>query len=329
MFLKRSLYLTLLTVLIMNNDVNAQQNPESSIAATYKNKSITVEQIDKEIDQKPDFAQYKQQNPQDLPKLRYHVVNSIISRELLIDEAKKSGGIDEAAVQKQLQEILKQGGGEDQIRTRLASVNASYETFLASVSDDIRLNLYVVKNFVDKITVSNAEIEQEFAKANAASSTSEQVKASHILIRATAGNPEEDASAKKKIDNIYLEVLTPGSDFAELSKKYSEDPGSASKGGDLGFFRKGQMVKEFDEAVFSMKPGQISRPIKTQFGYHIIKVTDTKKGQALSLPEVRPAIEQHLKSLKVDKLVQAKVEQLKKSAGVKIFLPAPQPIATP
>jgi len=89
------------------------------------------------------------------------------------------------------------------------------------------------------------------------------IRASHILV-----------SSLDEANKIYNECNS-GVDFSELAKKYSSCPSSA-KGGDLGFFSKGQMVKEFEEAAFSLKVGEISKPIKTQFGYHLIKVTDKK-----------------------------------------------------
>ncbi len=101
------------------------------------------------------------------------------------------------------------------------------------------------------------------------SGKNEQIKASHILIKAN-NNPD---SAKKEALKI-LKMAKSGEDFANLAIKYSEDKGSGRKGGDLGYFGKGKMVKEFDQAVFAAKPGQIIGPVKTQFGYHIIKVVD-------------------------------------------------------
>ena len=105
-------------------------------------------------------------------------------------------------------------------------------------------------------------------------STPEQVRASHILLK-TEG--KDDAAVKKQAEELLAKVKA-GADFAELAKKYSEDEASKAKGGDLDFFRKGQMVPEFDKAAFAMKPGEISDLVKTQFGYHIIKVVDKKAG---------------------------------------------------
>lgn len=106
----------------------------------------------------------------------------------------------------------------------------------------------------------------------------EEVKASHILVRINNNN---EAEARAKVEQILKEVKAPGANFADLAKKYSDDPGTAQNGGDLGFFGKGQMVKEFEEAVFNAKVGDIVGPVKTSFGFHIIKVEDRRSADKL------------------------------------------------
>lgn len=120
-------------------------------------------------------------------------------------------------------------------------------------------------------------------------STPEERRASHILI--AVNNEKTDADAKKEADEIYKQLQADPSKFAQLAKSKSADPGSARQGGDLGFFQKGMMVPEFDNAVFSGKKGDLIAPVKTQFGYHIIKIVDVKPAQAKPLKEVRAEIE--------------------------------------
>ena len=120
-------------------------------------------------------------------------------------------------------------------------------------------------------------------------STPEERRASHILI--AVNNEKTDADAKKEADEIYKQLQADPSKFAQLAKSKSADPGSARQGGDLGFFQKGMMVPEFDNAVFSGKKGDLIAPVKTQFGYHIIKIVDVKPAQAKPLKEVRGEIE--------------------------------------
>lgn len=111
----------------------------------------------------------------------------------------------------------------------------------------------------------------------------EEVQASHILILST------EADAEQKAAQILVD-LRAGKDFAELAKAKSQDPGSGSKGGDLGFFKRGRMVKEFEDAAFKMKVGDTSDVIKSQFGFHIIKVTDRKESGKQSFEQVRETL---------------------------------------
>jgi peptidyl-prolyl cis-trans isomerase D len=144
-----------------------------------------------------------------------------------------------------------------------------------------------------KATVTGQQIERYYNDNIQQYSTPEQVRASHILIK-TTGKAEDDETAKKKAEDLLAQVKK-GADFADLAKKNSQDEASAVKGGDLDFFPRGQMVPEFDKVAFELQPGQISDLVKSQFGYHIIKVTDKRPATTKSLAEVRTQIEDQLK----------------------------------
>lgn len=153
-----------------------------------------------------------------------------------------------------------------------------------------KLNLYYLKISSDLFTsqqISDSTVKAELQKPefktkvteyikNHASDfgTPEEVKASHILVRANEQNAEEMKKAELKAQDILKQVQT--GDFATLAKKYSDDPGSKEKGGDLGFFSKEKMVPEFATAAFALSKGQVSGLVKSPFGFHIIKVTDKK-----------------------------------------------------
>jgi peptidyl-prolyl cis-trans isomerase D len=121
-------------------------------------------------------------------------------------------------------------------------------------------------------------------------------QASHILITADpAGGAAAKEKAKARAEEIYQQVKAKPDNFAELAKKYSQDPGSAEKGGDLGYFSHGSMVKAFDDAVFKMKAGEISPPVESEYGYHIIKLTGVKPGRTSSPGEVGAKLEEEVK----------------------------------
>lgn len=110
--------------------------------------------------------------------------------------------------------------------------------------------------------------------------TEGEVNASHILLMTRGLAPEEAAKQKERIDSLY-NVIVAGGDFAELAKQYSEDPGSAKNGGNLGWFGRGMMVAEFDSTAFALPDGGLSKPFATSFGYHIIKRLDSRRPGAL------------------------------------------------
>jgi len=141
-----------------------------------------------------------------------------------------------------------------------------------------------------KVVVPPADVERTYNNNIEQYTTPEQVRASHILLK-TEG--KDDATVKAKAEEI-LKQAKAGADFAELAKKNSEDEQSAKNGGDLDYFGRGRMVPEFDQAVFAMQPNQISDLVKTQYGYHIIKVVDKKAATTKTIAEVRQQITDQL-----------------------------------
>jgi len=139
--------------------------------------------------------------------------------------------------------------------------------------------------------MKKVEVDYETHK-NDLFSTPEQVKAQHILIKAKEGDAQAESKALTKISD--LKVRASKEDFATLAKSNSEDEGSKAKGGDLGFFGRGQMVPQFESAAFNAKPGDLVGPVKTNYGYHLIKVLDKKAAQVKTLEQVKSDIARRL-----------------------------------
>lgn len=150
-----------------------------------------------------------------------------------------------------------------------------------------------------QVTVTDGEIRTYYDEHRSEFSTPELRKAAHILIAVDPKASDADKqAAKTKAEQVLKEVKAEPSKFAELAKKYSQDPGSAANGGDLGMFGRGMMVKPFDDAVFKMLVGEVSNLVMTDFGYHIIKLLAVKGGKTQSLNEVKSAIAQKIKTQK-------------------------------
>jgi peptidyl-prolyl cis-trans isomerase D len=152
------------------------------------------------------------------------------------------------------------------------------------------------------IQISDADMRREYETNLDKFRIPERAQARHILIM-TDEKKNNDAQSKAKAEGI-LKQLRGGADFADMAKKFSEDPGSGSKGGDLGWVTRGQMVKPFEDAVFSQKPGVIGDLVKTQYGYHIVEVTTRENAHVRSFEEVKPEIERNLRQQRVNTLTQ-------------------------
>ncbi len=157
--------------------------------------------------------------------------------------------------------------------------------------------------------VTDAEIQQYYTQHQKDYQVDDQVKVRHILIRVDGTDPKADAAAKAKAQSI-LDQLHHGGNFADLAKKNSDDPGSKDSGGELGFLKHGATVPEFDQAAFSLQPGQISGLVKSKFGYHIIQVEEKQTAHTRPLSEVKPAIQALLTRQKEGQQEQAFAQQL-------------------
>ncbi len=166
------------------------------------------------------------------------------------------------------------------------------------------VSLILKKEVEDKAKVSDAEIKEFFEQNKDKFTIGTKIRASHILV-----GTEKEA-------NDILERLNKGESFAKLARAFSKDKGSAQKGGDLGYFGRGRMVPEFERAALALKPGEVSKPVKTRFGYHIIKLTDIKKGKLASFEQSKESIRKQLLAQKRKALFNSYVEKLKEKTEV-------------
>ena len=157
-----------------------------------------------------------------------------------------------------------------------------------------------------KVTVPPGDVQRYYNSNIQQYQQPEQIRASHILLK-TEG--KDEAAVRKTAEGILAQVKA-GGDFAELAKKYSEDDGSKAQGGDLNYFSRGRMVPEFEEAAFKMNAGETSDLVKSQFGFHIIRVVDKKAGATRSLDEVRQQITDMLQQQIADEQITTKAQQL-------------------
>jgi peptidyl-prolyl cis-trans isomerase D len=200
------------------------------------------------------------------------------------------------------------------VKIDAAAVKAYYDANAALFKTPEEVNFeYVILTpdaLAGEVTVTPDEVKAQYAAQAKQYTQEEQRQAAHILIAVKPDAPASDkAAAKKKAEDILAQVKANPAKFADLAKQYSQDPGSAAQGGELGSNPRGTMVKAFDDAVFAAKPGDIVGPVETDFGYHVIKVEGVTPMRVRSLDEVRPQIEADLRKQKVMQKFAAAADQ--------------------
>lgn len=299
-----------------------EKKPADAKVAEVNGVVISREQFDKEFEIHLEriSRQGRQMTDDQLATLKKDVLEGLIERELLFQESQKAGiKIQDQKVDEQLAAIKKRFPSEAEFNSALSKMNLTEAEVKAQIARGL-----AIRDLIDQQITSKMEITDEESKAFYDANMQlfkqpEQVKASHILIKVDAGATDaQKAEARKKIDAVQ-QKLKDGGDFADLAKEYSEGP-SNTRGGDLGYFKRGQMVKPFDDAVFAMQPDEVSGIVETRFGYHIIKVYDKKPEQTLSYADVKDQLIERLKQEKIEKEATKYIDQLKKDAKIEKYL---------
>lgn len=265
------------------------------------------------------------------------VINQIIVKELLEQEVKAKGiKVSNKETDEAIARIMDQMGGKDKLSEILKENGVSVSKFREDIKTQVKMQK--LARLSGKTKVSDAEVKDFYNKNIQMFKHGEQVKASHILLMANPYQieqelventkkelkPEEkEALVKEQMDKqkalaqkLSKELQADNSKFAQYAQKYSDDKGSAANGGDLGFFDKEQMVPEFSKVAFSAKPNTVSEPVQSQFGYHIIMVTDRRAAGTEPLEKIQSNLKERLAADKELKTLDEIVNAAKKKAKI-------------
>jgi peptidyl-prolyl cis-trans isomerase C len=259
-----------------------------------------------------------------LSSVENRVLENLITNELLFQETKKKGiKAEEQAVNEQLNKIKQRFPNEEAYKSTIGKMNLSEADIITQIEKGLSIQQLVKQEFSPKVNVSDKETRAYYDGNKDMFKRPEEVRASHILIKVDSkADKSQKADAYKKISEIQVKIKQ-GGDFATLAKEFSEGPSNV-KGGDLGFFKRGQMVKPFEEAAFALSPGQVSGIVETRFGYHIIKVFEKNPESVSGYSAVKDRLKQSLEQQEVQKLMEVYVEGLKTNGKVERFLTVQQ-----
>ncbi|WP_045523853.1 peptidylprolyl isomerase [Neobacillus niacini] len=228
-------------------------------------------------------------------------VEQLIADKIVASEAKKQKvSVSEADLNKEVNKLKESYGGEDVFNQVLESNNTSVDV----LKEELKNYLTLRKLLEPQIEITDEELQTYFDENKDTFGEAEQVKASHILV-------EDEATAKE-----IKQKLTDGADFAELAKEYSTDEGSKENGGELGFFPKGTMVTEFEDVAFALPINEISDPVKSDYGYHIIKVEEKKEAKEANFDDSKADIKETLIGQKMENEYSTWLEEKKKDYDI-------------
>lgn len=301
---------------------------DSDFAIRVNDETISDTQIEDRIDMQiqPMLQRFGVESTDELPpqaqglreQVKRRVVQQSTTQLLLLDYAKKSDvNVSDQELDDRWNQLVNRFPSKEQFHSQLEQMGRSPEDFREDLRHSMLIEKFATQEIGD-IEISDDEIEQHFSKNKDQYGDAERVKARHILFEEENGNdPEAEArKVKGKIED--------GANFSEMAEKHSDGP-SAQRGGSLGTFSKGEMVPAFEEVAFSLEPGAISDPVKTQFGYHLIEVEEKMDSAPADLENSRKEIRQTLSNQKRQQKMQELVEKLRDEADIEQKIEMPQP----
>ncbi len=253
-------------------------------------------------------------------ELTNNALGSAVAEELIYQKAVAAGvKVAPADVQSEFAKVAKTFGSEAAMNAALAERGMDRASVLKGLERNLVVAKYINDNITSKITVTPEEVAEYYKAHTEEFRHPDMVQTSHILILVPEGSsPEQDKLARQRIEAI-LDRARKGEDFAKLARETSMDA-SASEGGDLGYTPQGQLDPAYEAVAFSLAVGSLSDPVRSQVGYHIIKVTDKRKAGLATLDESRVQLAEFLKSEKSNLQLQQLVDQLRKEAKIETLI---------
>jgi peptidyl-prolyl cis-trans isomerase C len=245
------------------------------------------------------------------------LLDQMIERTLLSQEAKAAGiVVSDSTLNGVFEQFTMQAGGADRVDQMLAPVGLTRDDFRNAVRRDLTIRTYVEQKITPAIAVSETDSRAFYDQNPQMFGGQDSVRVQHIILLAQAMDTDQQKKDRQARIEMIRQRALDGDDFAALAREYSQD-NSAPQGGDLGFFTRGSMVKPFEDAAFSLKKGQISPVVETQFGVHVIKCTDKRPARAITYSDAKDRIDLMLKQQQLATELRTRLQKSKDAAIIK------------
>jgi peptidyl-prolyl cis-trans isomerase C len=291
---------------------------DQTVAMTVNGKEITNGQIAEEV------ARLSRQfggrmSPEQMVQmqgaLNQQAKDNLISRILLRQKIEEEDiTVSQEEIDDRMAEVRASFGSEDDLNNRLAMMGMTVELLEQEMETGLAVEKLIERHApTDEVT--DADVKAYYDENTQQFQQPERVKASHILLKAESSASEATKELAREEAESLVGQLGQGADFAALAREHSACP-SSQKGGDLGFFQRGQMVKPFEDAAFALGVGEVSGIVETQFGYHIIKVTDREEGRTVPFDEAVDNIRAMLEGQRKQEAMKTYTDQLRAAADI-------------
>jgi parvulin-like peptidyl-prolyl isomerase len=269
----------------------------------------------------PIIEQYKKMNPKFLEnggeeKLKDNILEQMIDEKVILQEAKKNKiSVTKIKLDKALNEVKSRFKTDDEFKNELAKMKMTEDSFRKKIEEQLIIMEMINTSVKDKVKAPTDEDAKKYYNEHPKEMIEpELVRVRHILMKTDGKN---DSEVLKKMTDLRNKIVKDKKvEFSDYAKKYSEDKGTADRGGDVGLFAKGQMLKEFEDTAFNLNVGDISNVIKTDAGYHILKCEEKKLEQKKTFDEVKEYIKQYLYQVEMDKSIKNFILDLKKNIKI-------------
>lgn len=296
---------------------------DSTVVAIVNGEAIHYDDVNRVI------SQFLNQLGKDMNQFQHLASDSMlwhdalewmISLKLLTQEAKRLNvKADSNEVQLALVSIKRRFPNEQRFFDVLQQSNLTLEQFQTNLAQELTVQKLLEQQIASQLKdITDEEALKYYQEHGEELMQPEQIRVHHILFKVSeTADPEKVRSVESKAMRV-LERIRKGEDFETLARQYSEDPASALRGGNIGFFSRGDMIKNFEDAAFALKVGQVSDLVRTQLGFHIIRLDERKSSQKMPFEEVKLPIKARLKQEQSNALFQQYVEALKSKAEIKL-----------
>ncbi len=317
----RPFFILIMLAFILTSALRADRQPLDSIAARVNGQVIMRSELEERA--QPFIQEFStvlsgDEVAENIDELKKEILDRMIDEILLKKAAEEEGvAVSEADIDRGIEEIRQQFSSEAEFMDEITRQGFTRDTFRGDVAQQIKVIKLIEDKVQNRVTPPTEEEAREFYRENREHMVEpERVRARHILISTEERNRDE---ASSRAGEIYEMARRNPDNFSDLAREYSDGP-TAARGGDLGYFSRDEMVSDFADAAFELEFEEISSPVETRFGFHVIKLIGRRAPERKTFEEIRNQLMQHIYQMRMEEAYIRFLQELREEANIRITL---------